>query len=285
MEKQTKFNDLITNAVVDRDSKKRTMTFVVSTEDINRYGHKVMVEGWNLNNYKNNPVVLMNHNDNIENVVGNATRVWKDNKNKRLMATVKFLDEGISPTADLAHALYDGDYLNSTSPGYIVDYEKATFGKSDKDPKVTFNGQELIEISLAVLPANPNAVKQSLKELDYIKNAIELGDISEDLVDRVESQLHINKTEEVVDEVDDVEEDDVLLDVEEETVTDEDNIYKDFYSALDMIIKERIENNDPDIIAGRIVESLENADSNKTLDSDFDSFLSGVLNNDKEDLK
>jgi len=288
MENQTKFNVLRTDAVTDRDSQKRKMTFVVSDETVNRYGHKVMVSGWDLKNFKKNPVVLINHDSGIAHVAGKATRVWVNKKDKQLMANVEFVPEGISPEADLAHALYDNDFLNSVSPGYLVDYEKAEFGKDEKDPKITFNGQELLEISLATLPANPGA----LRTAEYVINALELGIIDEDLITKVEASLKVEDpiaddkaVEKDTQETDNIPEQTINTDyldpdVQEESISESDDPYESFYAAFDAIIQEQKDGKDPDKVAGKIIESIESdEDNDNDSDDDFDSYLDGFLAN------
>ena len=195
-EKQTKFIDVaINDAVTDRDDKKRKMTVIVSNEIENRYGHVVKVKGWDYKNYMKSPIVLVNHNADAL-PVAKATRVWKNNKKNALMANIQFLDEGVSPEADLVWALYDNGFMTSVSPGYLVDYDKATYGKSEKEPKVTFNGQELLEISLANIPANPEAIRTN----SMVQECLELGVIDENLIDKLEETM--KKADDETDEID-----------------------------------------------------------------------------------
>ena len=178
--KENYFRNLMSNDSIEKDNKKRVMTFIISDESTNRYGHKVKVDGWNLKSYKLNPVVLVNHNS--DRPVANSTRVWVDKDSKKLMATIQFYPEGISTDSDLMFNLYNNNFLKAVSPGYLVDYSTAEYIEHPKkgDARVVFNSQELIEISLATVPANAGALKQQ----SYIQNALKLGVITEDLLDK-----------------------------------------------------------------------------------------------------
>jgi len=244
-----------------------------------------MTDGWDLKQYKNNNVVLYNHNPDLP--IGNATRIWKDTKNKQLLAKIKFHPEGTSPLSDMLFSLYDNDLLKATSPGYLVDYEKATFGKKDKDPRITFNGQELCEISLCTVPANAGALKQQ----SYIQNGLDLGIIKESMLE--DESLNIydeetyeqpeDKVEDKVTEplVEDKVEDKVIepeidytdKDAQEESLAETDDPYADFYKALDEINQEQIDSKDPDKLAGQIIESIQDEDPKDDSNDVFKSYI------------
>ena len=287
MNKQLKFNTTTLDAVQDRDGKKRTMTFEVSNEKVNRYGHLIRVAGWDIKNFLKNPVVLANHNS-MDIPVAKASRVWKDNKNKKLMATVQFPKEGELPYSDLFYKLYDNNLMNAVSPGYLVDFEKAEYPKDEKGPNVVFNKQELIEISFATLPANPDA----LRKQSFIKEAFDLEIIDDDFIERCYSQLKDIKVEEDTVEKEEIIEDTVVEDTEDidveidyldkdvqtETLDEADDPYADFYKALDEINQEQKDDDDPDILAGKVIESIESVDSKDDSEDDLDSLVGQVLN-------
>lgn len=293
MSKQEIFKPVFENAVRDRDSKKRTMTVVVSDETVNRYGHVVKVDGWDYKNYMSNPVVLVNH-DSMKFPVAKANRVWKSKKGgkKSLMATMEFLPEGVSPEADLAYILYDNGFMTSVSPGYMVNFDKAEYGKTEKDPKVTFNGQELLEISLATVPANPGAIKQN----KMIQECLDLGIIDDVLIERYEETLTkaINdEIEEIEDEIvikneveenteqtikEDTELDYTDKDVQEADLEDTEDPYSDAFQALDEIIQEQKIVSDIDSLSSKVIESFQASDESKEdSDDEFDTWLEEQL--------
>lgn len=290
MENNEIFKPIFEDAVKQRDSNKRTMTVIVSNEDVNRYGHKVMVNGWDYKNYLMNPVVLVNH-DSMKFPVAKATKVWKSIKkdSRALMATVEFLPEGVSPEADLAFTLYDNGFMTSVSPGYMVDYEQATYSNSEKEAKVTFNKQELLEISLATVPANPGALKQN----SMIKECLELGMISEETIDKIEES--ISKSQDIeaddisVEKVDikEIKEQNNKEDVVDYTIKEnqEDLInntldpFEEVFIALDELLNEQKSNDSVVFISDEIIEELQDNLLPKDVpNSDFEIWISKHLN-------
>ena len=295
------FKDTILDAVSKRDSDKRSFTFIVSNENENRLGHVVRVKGWDVKNYMKNPVVLMNH-DADALPVAKATRVWKDTKNKRLLATIQFPKEGELPMSDLVYKLFDNGLMNAVSPGYLVDFESAEYPKSEKGPSVIFNKQELLEISFATLPANPEALKQE----KFIQEAFDLEIFDSDFIDKcyaslgkievekenideeveVENETESENDEEQINNEEEVEKDYLDKDVQEESLDEHEDPYALFYKALDSIIQEQKEEDSPEELAAKVIESFEKEDSQETLEDDFLEQLSAELesNNDKTEV-
>ena len=88
------------------------MTFVVSTEEVDRHGDVVMAGGWRLEAYRRNPVFLWAH-DYTRPVIGRAAAVWAEAD--RLLARMDF-----APT-DFARevaALYRNGYQQGVSVGF-----------------------------------------------------------------------------------------------------------------------------------------------------------------------
>ncbi len=122
-----------------------TFEVIISTNDVDRSGDVVDQAGWDLANYKNNPVVLYGHDyyslpigvcDSIE-VVGN-----------NLVAKGRFAPADANPFAQQVRKLYDLKILRTTSVGFIV--------KETEGNKIT--KAELLEFSFVPVPANPYAL-------------------------------------------------------------------------------------------------------------------------------
>ena len=60
----------------DGDSAK-DMTFVISTDDVDRHGDIIVAEGWRLESFQRNPVFLWSH-DYMRPVIGKAVLVWQE---------------------------------------------------------------------------------------------------------------------------------------------------------------------------------------------------------------
>jgi HK97 family phage prohead protease len=127
---------------------------VESTKD--RDGEVIKASGWELENYKKNPIVLWAH-DYSAPPVGKATSV-KVSKGQ-LVFTVKFADAETYPFADTIYKLCKGGFLNATSVGFIP--KEWETGKKENDPSRTYLKQELLELSIVPVPSNPDALRNA----------------------------------------------------------------------------------------------------------------------------
>lgn len=131
--------------------------FVLSDENPDRMGDIVTVDGWDLKNFKRNPVALFNHDKN------SPIGVWKSIKvdGKQLKATLEFAAPGTSPRIDEIRALVEQNILRATSVGFLP-HKMEPIESKDKDrffPPVKYLKQELLEASLVAVPANSNALR------------------------------------------------------------------------------------------------------------------------------
>ena len=142
--------------------------FVMSDFNLNRLGMKVDPEGWVLDNYKANPVLLWNHDDSIP-AIGIMENVR--NESGRLMGKPKYADKEIDLFAWSIGQKVKVGILTSGSVGFMtlkVEVEE----KENKLPVVISREQELYEFSIVNLPALVSAVKHNLpenKEGDYME--------------------------------------------------------------------------------------------------------------------
>ena len=127
------------------------MEFVLSDNTPDRYGDVVEAKGWVLDNFKNNPIALFNHNPNFP--LGR----WKNLRveNNALVGELVMAPEGSSARIDEIRALMKAGILRAVSVGFRP-LEAKPRGKG-------FNGeifvkQELVETSVVSVPANPNAL-------------------------------------------------------------------------------------------------------------------------------
>ena len=165
-EKRIKY---FSNEVKAVDDKKRVLRFVGSNEKVDRDNEIIKASGWKLANYKKNPVVLINH-QHHDLPVAKAKKVWVDGKS--LMFDIEFPEADVNPQGDTIYKLYKNGYMKATSVGFIPNMEKAVFGKKKGDPNITFNEQELLELSLVSVPANPSALLTSKGVLKAVKDEV-----------------------------------------------------------------------------------------------------------------
>ena len=125
------------------------LTFVVSSGDVDRHGDVVSPEGWRLDAYRANPVVLWAH-DYRRPAIGRARSVWSDGR--ALLARVEF-----APTAFAreVEALYRSGYQQGVSVGFRpLRFEERRDARTGDYLGIRFLEQELLEISAVPVPAN-----------------------------------------------------------------------------------------------------------------------------------
>lgn len=161
--------------------------FVASDETIDRDGDIIRASGWDLKNYKKNPVVLLGH-DYGSFPIGKAPSIRVEDK--ALIAPVEFALEDSGNVGEVAFKLAKGGFLRGMSVGF-----RAIAKEEDEDvaPGYIFTKQELFEVSIVTVPANPNALARGLiseQEAEAWNKAITKGQsIDPARVDAIEAKL------------------------------------------------------------------------------------------------
>ncbi len=132
---------------------------VGSTAVIDRLGEIIEQDGWDLTNYKKNPVVLWGHNVREERPpIGKAVKVWLDGvRKKKLSFDIKF-DLADEFAAEIYRKVKEG-FLSTVSVGFLP-LENEPMNKDDGgffSPQ-RYLKQELLELSFVPVPANPEAL-------------------------------------------------------------------------------------------------------------------------------
>lgn len=119
------------------------ITGIASTQAQDRDGEVILQSGWDLNNYMQNPVLMLMHNYQ-EFPVGKVTEIGV--KDGKLQFNAVF--SNATEKAKEAYALVKEGVLSAFSVGFIPrNYDGNTITEA-----------ELLEISLVPVPANPQAV-------------------------------------------------------------------------------------------------------------------------------
>jgi len=138
----------------DDDSGGTTITFRASVESEDRAGDVIKAEGWELDNYRSNPVVLWAHRHDLL-PVGKSVDVWIENG--ALMATIEF-----APTefAQQIYRLFKEGFLRGVSVGFraLKSSPRSRRNGSEHQRVTVFERQELLEISAAPVPMHPLAL-------------------------------------------------------------------------------------------------------------------------------
>lgn len=123
-----------------------TFEVVITTENLDRYQEVIKLDGWELEHYRKNPVVLWGHDHGKP--IGVATSI--EIADGKMIAKGKFAP---TPLAQEIRALYDAGIIKATSVGFI---EKEREGN-------LITKAELLEFSFVSVPANPYALSLSME--------------------------------------------------------------------------------------------------------------------------
>ncbi len=153
------------------DPEERILEFIGSTAVVDRYGDIIEVAGWDLTNYKNNPIFLWAHNSSLP-PLGRAVSVKKTAD--ALVLQIKFASReeyggewpAIAPSPETIYNLYLSGYLRATSVGFsYIEREPIIDPKNDgRQTGWRFLKQELYELSAVPVPANPEALMLAVQK-------------------------------------------------------------------------------------------------------------------------
>ncbi len=141
-------------SIIKQDAALGTFTAVASTSTVDRHGEVVSPEGWNLENFKANPVLLWGH-DHTKMAIGKATKIWVEGFGQQAKLMFSGVWQTVTDEGKAAAQLVADGILKSFSVGFMpIEMEGNTYTE-----------QELLEISLVNVPANPDAVMLAYKSL------------------------------------------------------------------------------------------------------------------------
>ena len=168
-----KFNSGAVEKDAHRDD---VLSFTISTAGIDRDNDILAIDGWELDSFRKNPVMLWAHDASLP-PIARSLAEWVEGDSLRSRAE-------FTP-ADLAHPLGDGfgatvarmfreRFLNTTSVGFRpLEWE---WSERDSGDGIDFSKQELLEFSAVPVPANAEALVQlgwSAKERAPLRRWVE----------------------------------------------------------------------------------------------------------------
>lgn len=156
-----KFYDTSAEAMPDRCVK-----FTISTGAVDRAGDRVLQDGWVLDAFLRNPVVLWGHRDD-EPPIGKCVAIGVEDG--RLKAVVQFLPAdmpgGFGERAEAIYRMVCTGFLSATSVGFRPLEWRATTdpdrGAHDFEPGCDFTRCELMEFSIVSTPCNSEALVEA----------------------------------------------------------------------------------------------------------------------------
>lgn len=138
-----------------------TLQFTISTGAVDRDNDTINPEGWKLDNYMKNPVVLFAH-DYHSLPVANSLAVWTENG--KLKSRAKFTPRDMYPFGYMVYQFYREGFMRATSVGFNP--TKWQFN-DERKYGIDFQEQELLEYSCVPVPANPEAlIEATAKGID-----------------------------------------------------------------------------------------------------------------------
>lgn len=144
----------------------RWADFVLSTDTVDSYGD-VVVQDWDLVRYSLNPVVLYGHRS-WELPIGHAENVRVEKR--KLLARLYFVDEKANP---LAEQIWQG-IVQKSIRAVSVGFRSKAGESREIDGKFVYvlTGNELVEVSIVPIGANPEAVAVKSKSMNVIRGLI-----------------------------------------------------------------------------------------------------------------
>jgi len=140
----------------DANIDERIISFRGTDNTKDRDGDVITHSGWEVDSFMKNPVFLWAHKYG-ELPIGKALNLTIDDE-KGLDFDIQFASREEYAFADTVYKLYKGGYLSAVSIGFIP-----KGGNYDKDSDTYFiTEKEMLELSAVPVPANPNALQNSL---------------------------------------------------------------------------------------------------------------------------
>lgn len=159
-------------ASVEKGTEEGTYIITASTSSIDRQGDSIDQAGWELDNFKKNPVLLWAH-DYSALPIGKV--IGLEQGENFLKAKFQFAPADANPIAGQIEKLYEGGYVNASSVGFIPKERNGNI----------ITRAELLELSLVPVPANQEALRTAVasKSLDIslIAKDLEKGAVADEL--------------------------------------------------------------------------------------------------------
>lgn len=127
--------------------KNGTFEVIVATNDKDRHGETINIDGVDLKNFKKNPIVLFSHRW-MDLPIGKATEVRKEDG--KIIAKGVFASEDANPLAQKVRKMHDAGMIKTVSIGLFVE----EFDRDEREIKES----EMVEFSFVPIPANPEAM-------------------------------------------------------------------------------------------------------------------------------
>ena len=111
------FREFVGGEIRDADDKEPVSSHAISNESVDAHGSIIKLDGWDLTNFKANPVVLFAHNS-LSLPIGQSRNIWIENG--RLMSRTEFAgDKQRHALAETAYLLARDGFIRAWSVGFM----------------------------------------------------------------------------------------------------------------------------------------------------------------------
>ena len=184
--------------ITEENLQDHVVRFVASDATPDRWGDIINPKGWDLKEYRKNPVFLLQHNSrshpigiSLKEIVKKESTTEDIHKDLQGQLEMDVFFHGLTKESIDTLALYKAGMMKAVSVGFVPieirqlqdDKERLELGLGPYGE--LFERQQLLELSAVTLPANPNAVMVEDKANKIANDAIN----QEALVEKVLSKL------------------------------------------------------------------------------------------------
>ena len=150
----------------------RAVVATINTDAVDRYRTVILPKGAKLENYRKNPVVLLQHGPGLFGGGGPPLPIgrnaWIKITNGRMVAKTVFAPADVSEDAERVFRMYQSDFMRAWSVSFDpIEYGKPTPEELRAKPDwaeadLIFREWELLEYSAVVVPGNPQALTEAV---------------------------------------------------------------------------------------------------------------------------
>jgi HK97 family phage prohead protease len=155
---------------LDASGKSRIRRFRFSDGSIDLMDDRLDPLGWELENFRRNPIVPWSHDTSIP-PIGRVVNIYKNIV--ELGGDIEFARPEVSEFADEIFRLVDAGFINACSVGFPpLEWEWAD--DPDRPFGVNFKRQRLLEVSVVPVPALPSALIDGRSALEFVQKRASL---------------------------------------------------------------------------------------------------------------
>jgi len=157
--------------------------FTISTSAVDREQDTIRVEGWELENYRKNPVVMWAHLYR-DPPVAKSLKEWVEGQNLKSRALFPLKDA--YRFGHMIGEMYKGGFLSAVSVGFRSIEARWAADENERPWGIDYMRQELLEYSCVPVPANPEALVEAraagIDTKEYLEMTVRCLETGDDLI-------------------------------------------------------------------------------------------------------